>query len=295
MDNKRCFKLICGAGNKDYEQITKLCALYSQAGCRFFDVNASVDAIQAAKKGIKQSKKDGFICVSVGTKNDPHISKFKIDTQKCILCGACEKVCPQNAISQGIIDENKCIGCSKCSLVCFQNATEKYSKDIPFSELLPPLIKEGIDCIEYHCNSNNTEEILEGWSVITNLFDGALSICLDRSKLGNEQIKELLLKMKESCDNLLMIQADGAPMSGGKDNFASTLQAVATADIMRKLNITPYLFMSGGTNSKTSELARQCGVDFCGIAIGSYARKIIEDYTDETKAIEAAKKLVESV
>ena len=157
------------------------------------------------------------------------------------------------------------------------------------------MIKEGIDCIEYHCNSDNTEEILEGWRVITSLFDGALSICLDRSKFGNEQIKELLLKMKESCDNLLMLQADGAPMSGGKNDYASTLQAVATADILGKLNITPYIFMSGGTNSKTSELAHLCGVDFCGVAIGSYARKIIKDYTDETKALEAAKKLVESI
>lgn len=92
-----------------------------------------------------------------------------------------------------------------------------------------------------------------------------------------------------------MIQADGTPMSGGKDDFNSTLQAVATADIINKSEITPYLFMSGGTNAKTSELAYQCGVDFCGIAVGSYARKIIKDYTNENEALEAAKNLVESV
>ena len=53
--------------------------------------------------------------------------------------------------------------------------------------------------------------------------------------------------------------------------------------------------MSGGTNSKTSELAHLCGVDFCGVAIGSYARKIIKNTEDEKEAVESAKKLVETI
>ena len=59
--------------------------------------------------------------------------------------------------------------------------------------------------------------------------------------------------LKNSCNNIFMVQADGAPMSGGSDDYRTTLQAVAMADIVDKANITPYIFISGGTNSKTKK------------------------------------------
>ena len=37
---------------------------------------------------------------------------------------------------------------------------------------------------------------------------------------------------KEIAGDRLIIQADGIPMSGGKDNFNTTLQAVATAEVI---------------------------------------------------------------
>lgn len=311
LNSGRCFKLICGAGNKNFDEITKLCALYASAGCRFFDLNASVDAVRAAKDGIKLAGKEEecFICVSVGTKNDPHLSKCKIDCEKCINCGCCENVCLQKAISQGnfsrVIGEEKCIGCGKCIEVCPVQAIERYSKEISFAEILPPLIKEGIDCIEYHTITDNEEEVMQGWAEITKQFDGVLSVCLDRSKLGNEKLVNRLNAMKNACQNTFMVQADGAPMSGGADNFRTTLQAVATADIILKANITPYVIMSGGTNSKTMELARMCDLNVSGFAVGSYARKIVKEYVENenfledkglfVKALEIAKELVKYV
>ena len=308
LNSGKCFKLICGAGNQNTDEIMKLCALYAAAGCKFFDLNASVDAVRAAKEGIKFSGKedDCFICVSVGTKNDPHISKCKIDSEKCVSCGSCEDVCIQKAISTDvssrIINEEKCIGCGKCIDVCPVQAIEKYSKEISFSEILPPLIKEGIDCIEYHTITDNEDEVMRGWSEITKQFDGVLSVCLDRSKLGNERLIGRLNAMKNACQNIFMVQADGAPMSGGSDDFRTTLQAVATADIVLKANITPYVIMSGGTNSKTMALARQCDLNVSGLAIGSYARKIVKEYIDNEnflrdkalfeKALNIAKELV---
>ena len=38
---KKAFKLVCGAGNEDAEEIEKLVALYSKAGCNFFDICTS--------------------------------------------------------------------------------------------------------------------------------------------------------------------------------------------------------------------------------------------------------------
>lgn len=44
----------------------------------------------------------------------------------CISCGACESVCPSNAISEGdtqyVIDADLCISCGSCAEVCPQEA-----------------------------------------------------------------------------------------------------------------------------------------------------------------------------
>ena len=38
LEEKKCFKLVCGAGNEDIEEIEKLTLIYSLAGCNFFDI-----------------------------------------------------------------------------------------------------------------------------------------------------------------------------------------------------------------------------------------------------------------
>lgn len=45
-------------------------------------------------------------------------------------------------------------------------------------------------------------------------------------------------------------------MSGGDDNYKSTLQAVATGEIVQNAKLPVYLILSGGTNAKTTELAK---------------------------------------
>lgn len=35
LEAKKCFKLVCGAGNEDASEVEKLVALYSAAGCKF--------------------------------------------------------------------------------------------------------------------------------------------------------------------------------------------------------------------------------------------------------------------
>ena len=47
---------------------------------------------------------------------------YKIDSDACISCGACESECPTNAISAGDgkyqIDADVCIDCGACAGVC---------------------------------------------------------------------------------------------------------------------------------------------------------------------------------
>ena len=48
--------------------------------------------------------------------------KMKVDTSKCVGCGACMAVCPAKAIDykdgKAFIDTTKCVGCQTCVSVC---------------------------------------------------------------------------------------------------------------------------------------------------------------------------------
>jgi hypothetical protein len=86
-------------------------------------------------------------------------------------------------------------------------------------------------------------------------------------------------------------------MSGGEDDFNTTLQAIATADVLnkrfnmklrkrtntliyKKINEVDQL-LSGGTNSLTAELAKQTGVKFQGASLGTFARQIVKEIVED--------------
>lgn len=302
LNSKKCFKLVCGAGNENLEEVEKLVYLYSKAGCNVFDVSANIDVIKSAKKGLERSeiKENRFISVSVGIKGDPHVNKAFIEPEKCSKCGTCEKFCLQNAISNGIVDKKKCIGCSKCVEHCPFVAITLQNFPTDLKKIIPKIVAEGVDCIEFHAITDDENEVEEKWQILSDNFDGILSICIDRAKLSNEKVVQRLQKMlAQRKDYTTIIQADGSPMSGGVDDYKTTLQAVAMAELVQKQNFPAFILISGGTNSKTKELANLCNLDINGIAIGSYARKIVKDYLcdkmSEAEALKIAENLVKSV
>ena len=301
-----CFKLICGAGKEDTEEIRRLVYIYALAGCKFFDLSANLDVIDAAKESLQRSgMNDIYICVSVGIKGDPHLNKAVIDYNKCVNCGSCESVCPENAIHYVKIKKSKCTGCTKCFNVCPRGAISYISEEKNFIEVIPEIIKKGIDCIEFHSLNQDENDAFEKWKYLNDNFDGILSLCIGRKKFCDEELIERISKMLEiRRPYTTIIQADGISMSGGEDNLTSTLQAVATAQIVSNANFPVYLVLSGGTNTKTSELAKMCAVSNNGVAMGSFARKIVRKYIERedfwhnkniiAEAVENAAKLVKS-
>lgn len=277
---KNGFKLICGANNENYFEIEKLVALYSKADCKFFDINASFDAYKAAINGLKYSNcfdSEHFICISVGTDEDMHFKKCAIDFNNCTHCAKCKEICPQKAINDFKIDEKKCIGCLLCFENCPTGAIKPYKTDNDFDELFS--LFSLVDCIEFHISSSDVVEIKQKWNKIISNYNGLISICINRSVFSEKNTIDLLNELIVQYP-YTMIQADGKPMSGNINDYNTTLQAVAFADLIRKSKISCPLYVSGGTNSKTKELLKLFSIDVNGISIGSYARKIVKKYID---------------
>lgn len=309
LDKKQCFKLVCGAGNEDAIEVERLVTIYSKAGCMFFDVCAKPEIVDAAKRGLKNAgvESDRYLCVSVGIDGDPHITKAVIDADKCIKCGKCKSLCPHDAICFGddySVKKERCLGCTQCAKQCPERAIKMVTQLQDYKEILPELVSKGLDCIEFHAISGNEAEVDDKWQQITNYFDGMLCISIDRSALGDIKLKERIERMiAKRKPYTTIIQADGIAMSGSNDEYGTTLQAVATAQLFQKAKMPVYIMMSGGTNTKSTELAKMCGVRPNCLAVGSYARKIVKDYLirDDilsndiamTEAVKIAKKLID--
>ena len=309
LQSSNYFKLVCGAGNEDKNEVEYLTYVYTLAGCSGFDVSASPEIVKSAKKGINAAYLKAhelkinipftpFITVSVGMPGDHHVRKAII-TNDCVNCNLCIPTCPTDAIpSNLVIIPELCIGCGNCEAACPPAASAiKYnhnSKEL--STLLPKCVEAGAESIELHAGVPDDKSTIDEWKVVSeSVPNGMISMCLDRKHLSNEMLIERIKLAREIANDRLIIQADGIPMSGGTDDFNTTLQAVSIADFINKeikqkdkiFSNLPVL-ISGGTNSFTGELARNCSVPFNGITIGTHARKVIKKF--ESKPHEMSNK-----
>ncbi|MBQ3047751.1 MAG: 4Fe-4S binding protein, partial [Clostridia bacterium] len=213
LEQRKCFKLVCGAGNEDANEVEKLVTIYSKAGCPFFDVCAKPEIVDAAKRGLERAgiKEDRYLCVSVGIDGDPHITKAEIDNNKCIKCGKCKQVCPHDAVLDNfMIKKERCLGCTQCAKICPTQAITMVSQLQDYSEVLPKLVGKGLDCIEFHAISEEEQDVDDKWKQINEHFDGILCISLDRSELGDKKLKSRVARLLEvRKPYTTIIQADG--------------------------------------------------------------------------------------
>ncbi len=293
LDHGQYFKVVCGAGNEDPGEVAALSMVYTLAGARGIDISAHVEIVNACMRGIDKAidlaprlgrtvDLRPFVNVSVGLKGDPHVRKAVIDEARCTACGLCIQACEQEAIDpeNHQVITRRCIGCGKCGEVCEVGAVDYVSAKVDFRQILPTCIDAGAENIELHAVVSDDEAVMRDWTEIAGILPGQyISMCLDRSCLSDRHLIERIGLAKAIVGDRLIIQADGAPMSGGSDNYNTTLQAVAIADIVSKSRIPLKLLLSGGTNSKTGAFASMSGVTVNGVSIGTYARKLVREQT----------------
>jgi len=301
LKSRRYFKLVCGAGNEDAEEVRRLTVIYVLAGCNGLDVSATPSVVKACVAGIEKAYDLApalgrkiltrpFITVSVGMAGDHHVRKAFI-TDACIECGKCVSVCPTQAISGNYeVVREKCIGCGNCEAVCSPKISairyEHNAKEL--SRILPECLALGAENIELHAAVASNDAIMAEWRTVSDAQpDNFISMCLDRLHLSNAHLIERIREAGEIAGNRLIIQADGVPMSGGADDFNTTLQAVAIADVINKslMQKDPNykelpVLLSGGTNGKSKELADLCSIAYSGVSIGTHARRIVQEYVN---------------
>lgn len=211
-----------------------------------------------------------------------------------------------------IVIKDLCIGCGKCSSICPKDDIISYRhNDRQLRELLPKCMEAGAECFELHAAVGEEEVTLKEWNVLLDINPWNYnSLCLDRLNLGNINVEHRIENIRNLSGEKLIVQADGYPMSGGENDTNTTLQAVACADIINKKfnmrinkkkdltlntkakiaskrkykphedNTVIPIILSGGTNSLSKSLAEQCGVRVNGVAVGTYARDIIEEFVN---------------
>ncbi len=303
LSQSKYFKLVCGAGNEDAEEVRKLALIYTLAGANGFDVSATPKVVESCVQGINRAYELSdqlgvkipnrpFVTVSVGMSGDHHVRKAKIVMDKCIECNLCIPACPTDAIpAQLVVIPELCIGCGHCEAACPPKiAAIAYDhNDKSLRDILPQCLEAGAENIELHAAVPDDETILEEWKIVSEVNpNNFISMCLDRYHLSNFRLIERIKAASEIAGDRLIIQADGVPMSGGSDDFNTTLQAIAIADVINKeLKYNKkygkkykdvHLLLSGGTNSKTAEFSSMCNVHYSGLSIGTHARKIVKDF-----------------
>ncbi len=182
----------------------------------------------------------------------PQMSYFQ---ERCVKCGSCVKVCPNNALQlteQGINrDENLCSLCAKCVDACPNQVMEIIGKEMSVGEIVEKILRDKL----FYDNSGGGVTISGGEATMQSDFlfellgalkDQGIHTALETCGYFN---KDLIEKLTDLVDLFLFdikhVNAETHEMftgvSNGKilSNFRSILDKVGNDRIIVRIPIIP--------------------------------------------------------
>lgn len=304
LNDKNSFKFICGASLTDTEKIKDLATIFSLSGTNIIDISPESTVIEAAMSGINiateysNNEPDKYpyynepvLMVSINAGEDPHFKTASINLDLCDQCKLCINVCEFKAISfaEDInnirLDKNVCYGCNKCILICPKKAIILEQNTIDLSDILTKLIDNYITGIEIHVGSCTKETLTEFREKIIGILGSdfineiLISYSLESSLYSTKEFINYAQHIVAISDTKPIIQVDGTPMSGNIST-ASSLQSLAAAQVLINSNVDAYIILAGGINHLTKTYSKLFNIDCNGIAMGTYARKLLWPYLD---------------
>jgi ferredoxin len=299
---RRFFKLIGGGSLTEAEKLVSVAHAYSLGAADCIDVApelAVVEAMDSLLKGLPGCPP--VLMVSLPLDPDPHFRKIDLDEPECIRCGACLPVCPTEAISlpQALeISQSLCYGCGRCVPVCPTEALYL----LPFqveAQLAAVLAHPRVEAVEIHSHYVDPymlKALFERWGDL--LAGKLISLCFRPGSIPAERILAFCQVAADCSRWPIMLQVDGAPMSGNDDPEASrpALEAaVQVAHMFRTLGQTPPpITVSGGINPHTARLLKEPGYEFiAGVGMGTVARRAVW-HLSQADAAATARQIVSS-
>ena len=318
LEKKESFKLICGASLTSPSIIEGLSMLYSIAGASFIDITPARPAIQSALKGIQKAKKifednpkkycyfnEPSLMLSLNIDDDHHFNTAYIDSNVCNGCQQCIPECSFGAIilmkpGTGIsIDDNICYGCGNCTSKCPSSAISLVKNVVDLETVLTKLIDSSITGLEIHAGTSSIDDICKYYKKVasklenTTLENMLFSFSLESALYNANEFVDYANTISSLTTRKAVIQVDGTPMSGNTSP-ASSLQSLASGQILIKNNVNAYIQLAGGINHLTKKHINTFGIDSNGIAMGTFARKIVWPYLqnlDDNRVFEKAQRI----
>lgn len=302
LTGRRFFKLICGGSFTDSDKVENLARVYSKAGIDCIDIapdRAVLAAVEAGLAGIPEPPLERpLIMVSIPLDPDPHFRKIDLIEPDCILCGECVPVCPTDAIAlnEGLeISQPACYGCGRCVDACPTEALVLHPFQQDMDTLSAVLGYPLVEAVEIHTGYADPYMLPDFLNRVGPLLSGkAIALCFRPDSVPVERWLPFLIELDafvtEHSPLPLIIQIDGAPMSGSDDPAAS-LPALKAAVLFRDLagDRFPVITLSGGINAHTADFLKDPEYAFiAGVGMGTVARRHVWDALETPQADQGA-------
>ena len=69
-------------------------------------------------------------------------SEISFQPEKCVGCGYCARICPADAVHNGVFDRAKCIRCGKCTEQCYAGARKLIGRRMNVEDVLSEVLKD---------------------------------------------------------------------------------------------------------------------------------------------------------